>query len=509
MIAGGVRVLNVGLPLIVGAVPDSDVVQLDWRPPAFGDAEAGRLMAGLQTAQTRAANERAVELMQSVRPQLVSVRAAREVVPGMDAGRLLLHAGPPIAVERMCGPMLGALMGACVFEGWAASADEALALLRDGRIAVDPCHHHATVGPMAGVVSPSMPVVVAGRFVQGFGAGAVSAVSYAAIASAYDETARPRMLALLSSAWVVPGLVGPALAGFVADHAGWRPVFLGLVPPTLAAAALAIPPLRALPRTALAANAAASTRRLRSAVLLAAGVGATLAGVESERWLAGAPVLLAGLAVATPALVHLMPRGTLRAAPGQPAAIVVMALLGVAFFGAEAFVPLALTEVRGRSAAASGLPLTLGTIAWTAGSWIQERTAATRSRRGVIALGLVLLLAGIVGLAGVLHESVPVAAAYAAWTVTALGMGIAYSTTALTILEKGAAERAGESSAALQLATNLGIALGTGFGGALLAGVTAAGGSTAGGIAAAWAASAAALVLALAVTPRLGLRRPS
>ncbi|MFN8602734.1 MAG: MFS transporter [Candidatus Binatia bacterium] len=356
-------------------------------------------------------------------------------------------------------------------------------------------------------VAPSMPVVVAGRFVQGFGAGAVSAVSYAAIASAYDETARPRMLALLSSAWVVPGLVGPALAGFVADHAGWRPVFLGLVPPTLAAAALAIPPLRALPRAVLAADAAASTRRLRSAVLLAAGVGATLAGVESERWLAGAPVLLAGLAVATPALAHLMPRGTLRAAPGQPAAIVVMALLGVAFFGAEAFVPLALTEVRGRSAAASGLPLTLGTIAWTAGSWIQERTAATRSRRGVIALGLVLLLAGVVGLAGVLHESVPVAVAYAAWTVTALGMGIAYSTTALTILEQGAAERAGESSAALQLATNLGVALGTGFGGALLAGVTAAGGSTAGGIAAAWAASAATLVLALAVTPRLGSRR--
>lgn len=364
-------------------------------------------------------------------------------------------------------------------------------------------------GLMVAGVAPSMPVVVAGRFVQGFGAGAVSAVSYAAIASAYDDTARPRMLALLSSAWVVPGLVGPALAGFVADHVGWRPVFLGLVPPTLAAAALAIPPLRAQPRAPVAVDAAASTRRLRSAVLLAAGVGATLAGIESERWLAGAPVLFVGLAVATPALVHLMPSGTLRAAPGQPAAIVVMALLGVAFFGAEAFVPLALTEVRGRSAAASGLPLTLGTIAWTAGSWIQERTAASRSRRGVIALGLALLLAGVIGLAGVLHESVPVAVAYAAWTVTALGMGIAYSTTALTILEQGAAARAGESSAALQLATNLGIAVGTGFGGALLAGVTAAGGSTAGGIAAAWAASAAALVLALVLTPRLTSPRAS
>lgn len=351
-------------------------------------------------------------------------------------------------------------------------------------------------------IAPSMPIVVAGRFVQGFGAGGVSAVSYAAIASAYDERARPRMLALLSSAWVIPGLVGPALAGFVADHAGWRPVFLGLVPPTLAAAALAIPPLRALPRAV--PSVAATAGRIRSAVLLAVGVGATLAGIESGYGLAGAPVLLAGLAVATPALVHLMPPGTLRAAPGQPAAIVVMALLGVAFFGAEAFVPLALTEVRGRSAAASGLPLTLGTIAWTAGSWIQERTAASRSRRGVIALGLVLLLAGVVGLTAVLHDAVPVAVAYAAWTVTALGMGIAYSTTALTILEQGPSARTGESSAALQLATNLGIAVGTGFGGALLAGVTAAGGSTAGGIAAAWTASAAALLLALAVTARVG-----
>jgi MFS family permease len=362
------------------------------------------------------------------------------------------------------------------------------------------------IGLLVAGLAPSMPVVVVGRFVQGFGAGAISAVSYATIASAYDEATRPRMLALLSSAWVVPGLLGPALAGFVADHVGWRPVFLGLVPPTLVAAALAIPPLRALPRPAVVADGAITVRRLRSAVLLAVGLGAALAGIESGRRIVGAPVLLAGLAVAIPALVQLMPRGTLRAAPGQPAAIVVMALLGVAFFGAEAFVPLALTEVRGRSAAASGLPLTLGTIAWTAGSWIQERTAARRSRRSVIALGLALLLAGVVGIAGVLHEAVPIAVAYAAWTVTALGMGIAYSTTALTILEHATPERTGESSAALQLATNLGIALGTGVGGALLAGLTAAGGSTASGIAAAWAASAAALVLALAVTPRLTAR---
>lgn len=356
-------------------------------------------------------------------------------------------------------------------------------------------------------LAPSMPVVVLGRFVQGFGAGAVSAVSYAVIATAYDETVRPRMLALLSSAWVVPGLVGPALAGLVADRLGWRPVFLGLIAPTLAATALVLPALRALPRPAAEPDARASVRRIRSAVLLAGGAAAALAGFEGERSLASVATVLVGLALAIPALVELMPAGTLRAARGQPAAIVVMALLGVAFFGAEAFVPLALTEVRGRSAAASGLPLTLGTLAWTAGAWIQERTAARRSRRGVIALGLVLQLGGIASVTGVLDAAVPVGIAYLAWSLTALGMGIAYSTTALAILEQAPAEQAGASSAALQLATNLGIALGTGCGGALLAGVTAAGHSTAAGIAAAWMACVAALLLALAVTPRLSARR--
>lgn len=160
MIPGGVRVLNAGLPLIVEGVDPADVVQLDWRPPAFGDAEAGRHMAALQNDATAAANDQAAAAMQAVRAQLTAVQPARDVVPGMDSGRLLLHAGPPIAVDRMCGPMIGALMGACIFEGWASSGEEALALLREGAVAVEPCHHHDAVGPMAGVIAPSMPVVV-------------------------------------------------------------------------------------------------------------------------------------------------------------------------------------------------------------------------------------------------------------------------------------------------------------------------------------------------------------
>ena len=75
-----------------------------------------------------------------------------------------------------------------------------------------------------------MPVLVAGRVVQGFGAGAVPAAAYVAIGRAYPERLRPRMFATLSTAWVIPGLVGPAVAAQVASHIGWRWVFLGLLP---------------------------------------------------------------------------------------------------------------------------------------------------------------------------------------------------------------------------------------------------------------------------------------
>jgi len=160
MIAGGLHIVNVGLPLIVEGAPAQEVTQLDWRPPAFGDAAAARLAVGLDTEATREANARAIAAVQATRPQLLGVRPAREVMPGIAEGRTLLHAGPPIEVARMCGPMRGALIGATLFEGWADTPERAAELLDSGAVSVAPCHHHGAVGPMAGVVAPSMPVFV-------------------------------------------------------------------------------------------------------------------------------------------------------------------------------------------------------------------------------------------------------------------------------------------------------------------------------------------------------------
>ncbi len=106
-----------------------------------------------------AANTKAVERMMSARPILTGIATAREVIPGMH-DKLLLHAGPPIEWERMSGPLRGAVIGALLFEGLAKDESEASELAASGEIGFEPCHHHSAVGPMAGVISPSMAVYV-------------------------------------------------------------------------------------------------------------------------------------------------------------------------------------------------------------------------------------------------------------------------------------------------------------------------------------------------------------
>jgi hypothetical protein len=129
-----------------------DVHDVDWRPPGFGDP--ADLAALALDPRRAAANRTAVERLMAAGSQLVDVRPAREVLDLPD--RTLLHAGPPIAWADASGPLRGALIGACLFEGWAGSVEEAERVLAAGEITLDPCHHHRTVGPMAGVTSPSM-----------------------------------------------------------------------------------------------------------------------------------------------------------------------------------------------------------------------------------------------------------------------------------------------------------------------------------------------------------------
>lgn len=156
----GQGIVNVGLSGFADAIAGvgARVVQLDWQPPAAGDARIGMQLATLVNhPAVESANARAYAAYLEAQPVLVGVGRAAQLLPGFE-GRMLLHSGPPIAFAEMCGPMQGAVCGAILYEGWAADLDAARALAAGGKIAFAPCHHHGAVGPMAGVISPSMPV---------------------------------------------------------------------------------------------------------------------------------------------------------------------------------------------------------------------------------------------------------------------------------------------------------------------------------------------------------------
>jgi MFS family permease len=315
-------------------------------------------------------------------------------------------------------------------------------------------------------LAPSMLIVILGRAIQGFGAGAISSVAYIGIGRGYPEEAKPRMLAVLSSAWVVPGLIGPALAGLISDLVGWRWVFLGLVPFLVIGAILTLP---ALQRLSGGHNAARDWRAYINALRLSTGAGLALAGLgQLGQPIIALALIAGGAAIGAPALLRLLPAGTLWAAPGLPAAIAAHGLLNLAFFGVDAFVPLALTSVRGQSASVAGIALTTATVGWTTGAWIQAHLAARRGRRGLELTGLALITLGILGVAAALVPSLPALLAPIAWGVAGLGMGLAFSTNSLVVLEAAQPGQEGSASAALQLANVLGVAIGAGIGGAII-----------------------------------------
>jgi hypothetical protein len=157
------RPINLGLESFYESMIAQGVnaVAVDWRPPLDGYGELTRTRDGIDID---AANAEAVRRICAGRPMLVGMGLARDVIPAFaptgKARLLITHSGPPIAWERMCGPTRGAIMGALIYEGLAGTPEGAAALAASGEIAFAPCHQYAAVGPMAGVISPSMPVFI-------------------------------------------------------------------------------------------------------------------------------------------------------------------------------------------------------------------------------------------------------------------------------------------------------------------------------------------------------------
>jgi MFS family permease len=322
------------------------------------------------------------------------------------------------------------------------------------------------VGLVVGGTAPDMPVLVAGRAVQGLGAGVVPAVAYVAISRCYPEECRPRMFAVLSTAWVVPGLIGPAVAALVAAAVGWRWVFLGLLPLVIAAGVLVVLALRHVPPPASPGTAKVPYLAVLG---LVAGAAAALASLSSGVVPVVAAGGIAGGALLAVSLRRLTPPRYLSARPGLAATILSRSLLTCCFFAGDAYVPYAIVTVRHAPTALAALALTASTLTWTAGSWVQARCIARYGPRRLVRPGECLVATGLGLMCVVLLPSVPPALGVVAWAMAGGGIGTAYAPLSVTTLDRAAAGEEGRATSALQLCDVLGQALGTGVAGSIVA----------------------------------------
>ncbi len=367
------------------------------------------------------------------------------------------------------------------------------------------------IGLLVGGLAPSMVVLVAGRFVQGLGAGTIPPIAYVAIGRSLPESLRPRMFATLSTAWILPGVLGPAIAATIGESIGWRFVFLGLLPLIGLSGVLTLGALRAVVAApanvaAESGSAAASRARLPLAIVVALGAGVTTLGLSSGQPLPTVALVGIGVPVVIYALGRLTPAGTLRARPGLPAAVLLRGVLTFMFFAVDAFVPLALVEWRGLSLFEAGIALTAATIVWTAGSWVQARAASRWPTYRFVQAGFAIAVLGLASFMLVLRQDVSWLIAIPTFALAGFGMGLAYSPLALIVLREASPVTQGGASSALSLTDTLGTALGTGVAGAIIAASIRGQGQPGPGLAIAFAVAVAVGIGGLLLTGRLHTR---
>ena len=320
------------------------------------------------------------------------------------------------------------------------------------------------VGSATAGLATSFAALVGGRVLAGLGGGLLVIALYVVIGRVYPAAARPKVFGWASAAWVLPSLLGPPVAGWLAVELSWRWVFLVVVPPVAVAAAVIW-----ARRAQLLGDAQVPPgetdgpgRTLGWGVLVAGGAGVLQWGADRVVAVGAgaAAAATAGAAAVLVAFPRLVPDGTLRLARGLPSVVLARFVLSATFNGAWVFLPLMLVGSRGLSPTVAGTMATVASFGWFAGSYLQARDLAHGRHSGLVMLGglcvacSLLVLALAAGLGGHL-VTVAVAAA-----VGGLGMGVGVSGTSVLALALAPVEDHGRASASLQLADVLGAVLG-------------------------------------------------
>jgi len=331
------------------------------------------------------------------------------------------------------------------------------------------------LGSMVAGFAPNLAVLTLGRSVQGFAMGIDLVTMYVVIGRMYPEALRAKAIGMLAAAWVVPGLIGPGLAGLLVEISSWRMTFwivpILLIGPTT----LLIPELKKMPFVPTPVR--TDARLQITSVLIAIGALSVFQAGASHvgRWSTGliVTIFITALAVTAWSTKALMPAGFLRMREGIPAVVGMRGVIAGSFFAAEIYVPLALQEIRGVSVALSGGVLTAATITWFAGSWLQGSHKLKYSRQQILFVGVILTSLGIAltPVAVFMPTSIFVSAIVASlvWGIAAFGMGLCFPTLGVLLLDQSPEEEHARHSASLQMSDSFGVIIATAIAGSVLA----------------------------------------
>jgi MFS family permease len=322
-----------------------------------------------------------------------------------------------------------------------------------------------TVGLLVAGLASTMGIFIVGRFLQGLGSGALIVALYVVVARLYPSALHPKIFGLFASAWVLPSLIGPPLAGVVAEQVSWHWVFFGVVVLVAGAAGAILPALRLLlSRPALAVQHTSGRGAIVWALVVALAVMGISFGGEREGALAW-PLALGAFVVAIVSLRPLLPAGALTFHRGLPATIMLRGLFAAAFFSTEVYLPYLLNERYGLPPWLAGLILTVGAVSWAAGSALQGRLSDDVAHAKVVGVGALLLSIGIATQFINAYFSLSVWVAAAGWLVAGAGMGITYPRISTLVLAHSTDRNQGFNSAALSIADAAGGAIAIAFGG--------------------------------------------
>ncbi|MEF3301688.1 MFS transporter [Paenibacillus sp. GYB003] len=327
------------------------------------------------------------------------------------------------------------------------------------------------IGIVIAAASVNMGMLIAGRALQGFGAGAIVTCVYYSITAGYPDRLRTKILAMFSGAYILPALIGPYVAGLLAESLSWRFVFWLVLPFIGLAVVLTLPAFRKF--SAQGKGSAGNGGKEGYAVLLAVGTGMLLTGLSWITEWKGMALTAAGAVIMVRPLRKLLPEGTFGARKGLPATIASRGLFVACYSATESHVVLALTEVKKLPADLAGLIVAAGALSWSTAAWLQSKLDAKdrgAGRRKRVMAGIGFMIVGVAAV--MLAVGIPeggIVLAISSQLFTGFGIGLAHPTTGAIALQHANAGEEGEISASLQFTDAFSPGLSIGIGGAFIA----------------------------------------